>query len=111
MMTEKQLKEKAEELIQASSCCPEAKSAAEKWIASIGTMEEGEARQNLKKELSEDVNSIDGYLAFAGGPAVQIFGTDKAEEMQKNGEKAKQMGEKYCLCDACQAGAVLLRNL
>ena len=43
--------EKVNELIEAPSCCPEAKAAAQSWLDSIGTDEEMEALCRACEEI------------------------------------------------------------
>ena len=42
--------------------------------------------------------------------ACKVFGKEGAEATRKAAEAAKAGGEHYCICDACQAGAEILRE-
>ena len=63
------VKEKTAALIAAHSCSAEAKAAAEKWLAAVGTAEEAEATKAYIAELEADIMPIDGLIAFAGSEA------------------------------------------
>ena len=108
-MTERISKEVVEKLMHAPSACKEAVQAGERYLKAVGTPEEEAARQALVEELKEDVTDIDGLIAFASSPAGEaVFGKEGAEATRKAAAKAG--GEHYCICDACQAGAEILRE-
>jgi hypothetical protein len=110
-MTERISKEVVEKLMHAPSACQEAVQAGERYLKAVGTPEEEAARQALVEELKEDVTDIDGLIAFASSPAGEaVFGKEGAEATRKAAEAAKAGGEHYCICDACQAGAEILRE-
>lgn len=103
-----QIEEYTKELIAAPSCCEEAKAAGQAFLAAAGTDAEDAAAKALVKELEEDVCSIDSLIELASSEAGrQIFG-DGAEAAAEAAKKAKAEGERYCTCDACQAGAKIL---
>ena len=52
--------EKTHELMNASSCCNEAKEAAQSWLDAIGTEDEGIETEKYIAELEEDIGTIDG---------------------------------------------------
>ena len=56
------INEKVNELIGASSCSPEAKEAAENWLAAVGTDKEAEETKNLIEELEEDIMPVDTLI-------------------------------------------------
>lgn len=102
------VKNETEKLLAAHSCCGELRSAAENYLKSIGTADEHKAAQAYIAELEEDVTPIDGLIAFAGSPVgAKVFG-DNAFAVKASAEEAKAKGEKWCTCDACQAGARIL---
>ena len=106
-MTEHISKEVVEKLMHAPSACKEAVQAGERYLKAVGTPEEEAARKALVEELKED----DGLIAFASSPAGEaVFGKEGAEATRKAAEEAKAGGEHYCICDACQAGAEILRE-
>lgn len=108
-MTEHISKEVVEKLMHAPSACKEAVQAGERYLKAVGTPEEEAARKALVEELKEDVTDIDGLIAFASSPAAEEAKAG-AEATRKAAEEAKAGGEHYCICDACQAGAEILRE-
>ena len=76
------VKEQTEALIAAPSCSAEAKAAAEKWLAAVGTAEEAEATKAYIAELEDDI------LAHA--------------------KEIKADGAAYCDCPACAACKAIL---
>lgn len=110
-MAKQIVREDVEQLIAAPSACAEAVQAGKHYLAAIGTADEAAAREALVKELREDVTDIDGLIAFAGSPAGEaVFGKEGAAATRAAAEAAKTKGEQYCICDACQAGARILRE-
>lgn len=101
--------EKVNELINAASCCAEAKEAAKNWLDAVGTDKEGAAAKNLIAELEEDIMPIDGLIAFAGSEAgAQVFGAETAKNVLAHAEELKASGAKYCDCAACAACEAIL---
>lgn len=101
---------KVQALLASDSCCNELKEAAGAWLKAKGTAEERTATEALLRELEEDVVPLTDTLAFfRSEDAVKYFGKDKAAALTAEAEKALAAGEKYCICDACQAGAALLK--
>ena len=110
-MSKEEVIKKVHELIAAPSCCAEAKEAGNNFIKALGTQGEHDAAQALINELSEDVTSVDGLIAFAesdNGKA--FFGEEKAKNLADAAHKAKDAGSKYCICAACTAGGAILDN-
>lgn len=100
--------EKTHELIAAPSCSAEAKAAAERWLAAVGTDGEKEQTQKYIAELEADIMPVDGLIAFANSEmGAKIFG-DKAKDVAAHGEAIKAQGAKYCDCPACTAVAAIL---
>ncbi len=105
------VKEKVNEMIQAPSCCAEAKAAGQAWLDALGTEQEAEKTKELIAELEEDIMSIDGLIAFAGSDlAVRLFGKEGAEGMLAHAKERKASGEKYCDCAACAAVEAILKK-
>ena len=68
------VKEKVNEMMQAASCCAEAKAAGQAWLDALGTEQEVEKTKELIAELEEDIMPIDGLIAFAGSEmALRLF--------------------------------------
>lgn len=107
--TRKFVEEKTQEILKASSCCPELKEMAEKWLAAEGTSEEEKVTIEYLQELSEDVLPIDALIAFASSEkGEEVFGAEQAKAMAEQGVKAKEAGAKHCICPACTAGGAIL---
>lgn len=103
------VKEHTEALIAAPSCSSEAKAAAEKWLAAVGTAEEVEATKAYIAELEADIMPIDGLIAFAGSEAgVGVFGAELAKNILAHAKEIKAAGAEYCDCPACAACKAIL---
>ena len=103
------VKEQTAALIAAPSCSAEAKAAAEKWLAAVGTAEEAEATKAYVAELEADIMPIDGLIAFAGSDAgVGVFGAELAKNILAHAEEIKAAGAEYCDCPACAACKAIL---
>ncbi len=98
-------------LITAPSCCPEAKAAAESWLAAVGTDNEVDETKKLIAELEEDIEPIDDLIAFASSPKCKEFFGDRAEGFLTHAKELKASGAKYCDCPACTACAKILEML
>ncbi len=105
------VKEQTAALIAAQSCSAEAKAAAEKWLAAVGTAEEAEATKAYVAELEADIMPIDGLIAFAGSDAgVGVFGAELAKNILAHAEEIKAAGAEYCDCPACAACKAILEK-
>ena len=103
--------EKVKELLNAPSCCAEAKAAAQNWLDAAGTDTEAEASRRLIAELEMDIMPIDGLIAFASSEAgAQVFGAETAKNIAAHGRELKAAGAKYCDCPACAASAAILEK-
>lgn len=101
--------EKTHELMEAPSCCSEAKEAAQSWLDAVGTEHEAEETKKYIAELEEDIIPIDGLISFAeseGG--VQVFGEERAKAIAAHAKEIKAEGAEYCDCPACTAAAAIL---
>ena len=105
------VKEKTVALLAAHSCSAEAKAAAEKWLAAVGTAKEAEVTKDYIAELEADIMPIDGLISFAGSDmGAQVFGADDAKKILAHAEEIKASGAKYCDCPACAACEALLNK-
>lgn len=103
------LKEKAGDLAAASSACAEAKAAANRFLAALGTAEEAAAATALVREAEEDIEPIDGLVAFAHSDAAAgIFGAEGAKAFAAHADALAASGAEYCDCPACTACAAIL---
>ena len=106
-MTKSEIIAKVNELIATPNCNPELRAAAENYIKA----QDKAAAEKLIKALESCVNSIDETLAFAESDmGKNIFGEETAKNIAQNCHKAKDAGEKFCTCPACQLGAVIYAN-
>ena len=103
--------EKVNDLINAPSCCAEAKEAGKNWLDALGTDKEADAAKALIAELEEDIMPIDGLIAFADSEmGAKIFGEEKAKQVLAHAEERKASGAKYCDCAACAACEAILEK-
>ena len=102
--------EKTHELMNASSCCSEAKTAAQAWLDAVGTEKEAEETKKYIYELEEDIMPID-LIGFAESDAgAQVFGANAAKNVAVHAKEIKAAGAKYCDCPACSAAAAILEK-
>lgn len=98
-------------LMEAPSCCAEAKAVAQNWLDALGTDREAEQTKRLIAEVEADIMPIDGLLAFAGSEAgAQVFGAEMAKNVAAHAQELKDAGAKYCDCAACAACAAILEK-
>lgn len=103
--------QKVKEMMEAGSCCAEAKAAGESWLNALGTEKEAEETKKLIAELEADIIPIDGLIAFAGSEAgAGVFGPEKAKEVETHAKEIKAAGARYCDCPACAAVAAILEK-
>lgn len=105
-----QLTQLVNQLIQAPSCCAEAKEAGQNWLTAAGTAGEPAATRALMAELEEDIMPIQGLIAFAASPAgAKVFGgPEKAKAVEAHAREIQAAGAKYCDCPACAASEKIL---
>lgn len=101
-------KEQTEKLINAGSVCKEAKEAAEKWLASLGTEREKAETAAYMKELSEDLETVEELLEFTNSPLCEKLFGERAAGFKAHAEELKKSGAKYCDCPACSAAEKIL---
>ncbi|MCI8454129.1 MAG: molecular chaperone Hsp90 [Lachnospiraceae bacterium] len=103
--------QKVNELINAHSCCAEAKEAGKTWLKALGTAGEAEAAKHLAAELEADIMPIDQLLAFSASEAgAKLFGAETAKNVHAHAQEIKAAGAKYCDCPACAAAAAILEK-
>ena len=101
--------EKAKEMMNAFACSPEAKAAAESWLAALGTEAEQAETEKFLAELEADVLPVEACVAFTASEAgIQLFGAEKAKQMHAHSLELQKSGAVYCDCPACTAGAAIL---
>ena len=103
--------EKVKALINASSCCAEAKEVGQAWLDAMGTDKEAEQTKKLMEQLEMDIMPVDGLIAFADSEAgARVFGAEMAKNVAAHGREIKAAGAKYCDCPACNAVAAILEK-
>ena len=101
--------EQTKAMMSAPSCNAETKTAAQAWLAAIGTEKEPVATKQYLADLESCIMPIDGLIAFAGSEAgAQVFGAELAKNILAHAEEIKAQGAKYCDCPACAAAANIL---
>lgn len=103
--------EKTKELMSASSCSSEAKSAAQSWLDALGTETEAAETKKYLEELEADIIPIDGLISFAQSDhGIQVFGAETAKNIEKHAKEIKSAGAKYCDCEACASALKILEK-
>lgn len=104
--------ERADILSTAGSATQVTKDAALAWknavAADDGDAAVEEATTKLLDVLEGRPTTIDGVIAFAQGPAVELMGEEAATQFLAKQQKRKEEGAKYCDCPACAAASELL---
>ena len=104
--------ERAEALTKAESSTQVTKDAVAAWLAATapGASDAAidEATTKLLDVLEGRPTTIDGVIAFAEGPAVQLMGEEAAAQMLAAQQARKAAGAKWCNCEACSAATEIL---
>ena len=101
--------DRTHDLINAPSCCNEAKAAAHAWLAAIGTNQQAAETKKYITELKADIMPINMLIAFVeSDKGAQVFGTDTAKNIAAHARQIQSAGAKYCDCPACTAAAAIL---
>ena len=102
---------KTHELMDAPTCSPETKAAAQAWLDAVGTDNEAAETKKYIDELEADIMPIDTLISFAESDAgSQVFGADKAKDVAAHAKEIKAAGAKYCDCPACAVAAEILEK-
>lgn len=103
------LKEQAKALTESSTCCPEAKEAARRWLEAAGTDQEAERTGELIARLEMDIMPVGQLISFAGSDAgAQLFGAQTAAQIEAHAKDIEAAGAVYCDCSACAAAEAIL---
>lgn len=106
-MTKQEILAKVNELIAAPSVCADVKKAAEAYAKS----QDKDTAAALVKILEAEVCTVDELIGLCESEnGKKFFGAEKAAGMVEAAKKSKASGNKYCICPACQAGAVIWEN-
>ncbi|MDO4183022.1 MAG: 3-hydroxyisobutyrate dehydrogenase [Coriobacteriia bacterium] len=104
--------QRAEILSTTAASKQSTKDAANAWKAAVAADSSDAAVEAATTALLDYMEGrpreIDGLIAFAEGPAVQLLGAETAAGMLEGAKARKAAGEKYCGCPACTAGSELL---
>ena len=88
------------------------KDAASAWREAVAADSSDGAVEAATEELLDILmgrpTTIDGVIAFAEGPAAQMFGEEAAAQMLEDQRQRKAEGAKWCNCEACTAATELL---
>ena len=107
----KEIKTVVQEIIDAPSCYPALREAAQDYLDRLGTDKEKEAAKKLVEYTEECVEKIDDVLQFFQSDAgKKVFGEEKAVALAKQAQEVKTKGGEYCFCPACTAGVELLER-
>ncbi len=105
------VEQKVKEMMAAHSCSVEAKAVGQKWLDALGTEHEAEETKHLLAELEHDIVTVDGLIAFAASETgAQVFGKEKAVQVEAHARELKKSGAKYCDCPACAAVYAILEK-
>lgn len=101
------LVEETRALMDAKTCCAEAKQAAQTWLASDKSKEHTKAYMEALKEV---IVTVDELIAFAESKeGMAYFGADVAKDVALHGLQLKQEGAVYCDCPACAKVEAILQ--
>ena len=90
--------EKVKALVNAPSCCAEAKEAGNNWLEAVNTEKRDEAAEKLIAEIEADIIPIDGLIKFAGSEDGQkVFGAEKAAGIEDHAKKEDLYAPTYSL--------------
>lgn len=104
--------ERADILATAGSSTQVTKDAALAWKEAVAADSSDAAVEDATNKLLDILEgrptTIDGVIAFAQGPAKEMFGEEAAAQMLAKQLERKEAGAKFCDCDACAAASELL---
>ena len=104
--------QRADVLSAADTSTQVTKDAALAWKAAVAADSSDAAVKDATNKLLDILEgrptTIDGVIAFAEGPAKEMFGEEAAAQMLAEQIKRKEQGAKYCNCEACTAASELL---
>ena len=104
--------ERAKTLSASSASTQVTKDAALAWMTAVAADESDAAVDETTEKMLDILEgrptTIDGVIAFAQGPAANMFGKEAADQILAKQLKRKEQGAKYCDCEACTAASELL---
>lgn len=103
---------RAEVLATSDASTQVTKDAAEAWKTAVAADASDAAVEAATEKLLDVLEgrptTIDGVIAFAEGPAKQMFGEEAAAQMLAKQQQRKAEGAEYCDCPSCTAASELL---
>ena len=106
------VKERAEVLAVSEASTQVTKDAARAWLEAVAADASDTAVEQATGTMLDILEgrptTIDGVIAFASGPAKEMFGEEAAAQMLAAQQERKEQGAKFCNCEACSAAAELL---
>lgn len=104
------LVEESKVLMNAQTCCEDAKNAAQAWLDAVGTEKEAEQSKAYVEVLEDAIVPIDDLIALAQSEkGIQYFGEETAKGIVLHGKEIKAAGAQYCDCPACAAVEKILK--
>jgi hypothetical protein len=99
----------AQNVLDATSACPEFKETAKAYLDAKGSAKEDEMWERLVAEAKEDITGIDDVLAFFRSEAgAAHFGAEVAKSLAAHAEEVKAAGGVYCDCPGCTAAKAII---
>lgn len=92
---------RADTLVSSNASTQVTKDAAQAWKDAAATAQ-------LLDILEGRPTTIDGVIAFAEGPAREMFGEEAAAHLLARQQQRKEQGAKFCDCDACTTASEIL---
>lgn len=104
------VEERAKVLAVSGASTQVTKDAAQAWLDAVAADESAadEETTKLLDTLEGRPTTIDEAIAFAEGPAAQMFGEETAKKMLETEKARKAQGKKFCSCEACTAASEIL---
>lgn len=104
--------QRAEILSTADTSKQATKDAALAWKEAVAADPSDAAVEKATAELVDFLegrpNTIDGLIAFLGGPAKELFGEEAAAQRRAEEVARKEAGGKWCNCPSCTAATEIL---
>lgn len=102
--------EKTKELLS-THCYDGLKTAANEWLASIGTDNEKNASKKYVEVLEDSIVDIDTLInLFSSDTGINKFGAEMASQIASHAKEIKAKGAVWCDCPACSAALEVLKN-
>jgi hypothetical protein len=91
----------------------ETQEAAKAWLAAVDGADDAAidaATEKFLDFMEGRPGTIDGLIAFAQGPAIDMWGEEAAKQFLDTQLARKEAGEQWCNCEACDAAVALLKK-